>query len=115
MAAYAFYHSILTDWLLLAGPLDGREEAEATGGLLEPRLPPSVAEVRSSGGGDGSGSSLTTKHLLVSSGHGDLRLIADGSAAGERQKCTQEMGCCDASPIILVDVSTRMCPQQPLA
>ena len=57
----------------LAGPLDGQEEAEATGGLLEPRLPPTVAAVATASGGH----SRPHKALLVSSGHGDLQLVSD--------------------------------------
>lgn len=57
-----------------AGALDGREEAEATGGLLEPRLPASLAAVRGDGGGGGNGAS----RLLLSSGYGDLQLLDEG-------------------------------------
>lgn len=62
---------------LPSGPLDGKAEAEATGGLLNPRLPPSVAEVRSSSG-DGNAAFI---RLLASSGHGDLFLIHPAGAA----------------------------------
>ena len=57
----------------LAGPLDGQEEAEATGGLLEPRLPPTVAAFATASGGH----SRPHQALLVSSGHGDLQLVSD--------------------------------------
>lgn len=62
---------------LPSGPLGGKTEAEATGGLLEPRLPPSMAELRSSSG-DGS---ADFSRLLASSGHGDLFLIHPAGAA----------------------------------
>jgi hypothetical protein len=62
---------------LSPGPLEGKAEAEATGGLLNPRLPPSVAEVRSSSG-DGS---ATSSRLLASSGHGDLFFIHTAGVA----------------------------------
>lgn len=62
----------------LTAQLDGKEEAEATGGLLEPRLPASMAEVRSSGA---TGSRSTANRLLVSSGYGDLRLVSEEGVA----------------------------------